>query len=785
MISAVGNRAARRAATALVLGSCLWIGAAAGARAATTEVVRDDSFDTLQEGELEGLALSSDGFLFPSYARSHVGDTGAEIIWSAVEQPGKGVLCATGHDGKLVRINEQGQAITLADLPEPEITAAVALRDGSALIAAAPTGRIYRLGADDKLTTLAQLTAKFVWDLEVDDSNAVWAATGPQGHLYKISSDEKGVTVKQVHAFNSHNITDIWIDRAGKMGDPGMMYVAGQDPGWLYRFNPAGSEVTILFDSAHDEIRALQPSADGLLLAANTERSPTPQALTMAMRLSGAPPQPNSLAALAAAASGSGSGSGGPSDMGDVFKGTKKSPSGTPSSALILLTPDGFSRTVWQSPERPIHSIAINTAGNPLVAAGSKGRLFEVLPRDAFALVADLRDDFITRIIPSVEPLGGWLLAGARNGGIQRMFDKRAKKAVYRSRAIDGEGPAKWGMFYFSGALGEGGKVSVSFRKGSTDQPEIGGWQDWSTETPLEAATGSPIPGPAARYLQYRLTFESTGAGEAAPRADYMEMFYQRPNYAPKFRGLVVGDTAPRPTLAAAVEGAAKASAAASSSSAAGGGSSSSSGVGGSPTPEEPQGGGRAPDSNAKNMVVSWSAEDPNQDKLIYALYYKADNETVWKLVQDELRAPRLPLGVGTVGDGRYRFRVVASDALDNPPGAGLEAEMISDEVVIDNTPPVIESVLVTPQVDRAQVKLTVRDALSFISSISADLDGDKSYPILPVDGLYDQSAEAVDWTTLRLKPGEHTLTLTATDRRGNTAVTRAVFTTTAAAPTP
>ena len=188
------------------------------------------------------------------------------------------------------------------------------------------------------------------------------------------------------------------------------------------------------------------------------------------------------------------------------------------------------------------------------------------------------------------------------------------------------------------------------------------------------------------------------------------------------------------------------------------------------------QAGGREPHSNTGNLNVTWSANDPNGDKLTYSLYFKASDESEWKLIDDEIKNTRLPLGVNQVGDGRYRFRVVATDAFQNPPGSGLEGEMTSEEIVIDNTSPRIEDLKVRTRSGRATVTFKVEDELSLISSIKVDLDGGDSYPIFPTDGIFDQLEEEVEWTTLTLEPGEHVLTIAVTDRRGNTHVDRAVF---------
>ncbi len=771
-----------------------WIALGLPARSATTEVARDDNFETLQQGEFESVALSSDGFLYPTYERSVIGDTKTEIVWSVLSQGDKkGYLCATGHHGKLVRLNSKGEAKILADLPEPELTAMTTLGDGSTLIAAAPTGRLYRLSDKDELTTFTRLDAKFVWDLKEDAKGNIWAATGDKGKLFKITREKNGVHVEVAHDFHSHNILALWIDKDGAMNpkgeekEHGVIYIAGQNPGWLYRFNPSDKKSTVVYNADSDEIRAILPTADGLALAVNTERSPTPQALAMTMRMSGGASIPGGAGEEAPPSGGNASGgqpASGPSPelklMGDIFSASGKMPPSGPSSAVILLTRDGFARTLWNSPERPIHSIASTKEGNLLVAAGGKGRIFELLPKDAFALVADTKEDFIVKIVPHET---GWLLAGARNGVVFQMKEESAKKAVFRSRVIGATSPVQWGRLYWSGEQTNGQKVLVAFRKGNNDDPEHGDWEGWSKDEKIKLGEGIAIGGKPARYLQYRLTLESGKEMEPVLKTDYVEAYYQEPNRPPRIKKISINDGAPqRPSIVSMIpEAQPQGSGESGGSGALGKAITASSGGSSSPPPSllgasQPQAGGRKPDSNPKSLNVSWLAEDPNGDSLIFSVYYKAADETEWKLIEEKLKTNRLPLGINGVGDGRYRFKVVAGDASDNPAGMGLEAELISDEVVIDNTPPRIEDLKVKSSGDKARVTMKVVDDLSLISSITADLDGGDPNPIFPVDGLYDEREEQVDWTTQPLKNGEHVLTIIATDRKGNSSVRKAVF---------
>ena len=253
------------------------LGAAHSGPAAAVEVesARDDTFAQLAQGDLKSMALTSDGYLIPSYARAQVGDTRNELVWDALREKSGSVLAATGHHGRLVRRIDAKTTKTLATLPEPELTALAPLPDGSVLVAAAPTGRIYRLSADDKLSTFTQLKARFIWRLVPDADGSVWAVTGTEGRLFHLRDEGGKAKVEEVAKFKSANLLDLWIDRDGRLGQRGDIYVAGQNPGWLYRYSPSTRKIEVAFNSQAEEIRRLLPLKEGLALALNTERSPS------------------------------------------------------------------------------------------------------------------------------------------------------------------------------------------------------------------------------------------------------------------------------------------------------------------------------------------------------------------------------------------------------------------------------------------------------------------------------------------------------------------------------
>ena len=68
-------------------------------------------------------------------------------------------------------------------------------------------------------------------------------------------------------------------------------------------------------------------------------------------------------------------------------------------------------------------------------------------------------------------------------------------------------------------------------------------------------------------------------------------------------------------------------------------------------------------------------------------------------------------------------------------------------------------------------------DDLSLISSVKMDIDNGDAMPVFPTDGLLDERREQFQVRTQELAAGEHVATIVATDRVGNTNVTKVLFT--------
>ena len=738
------------------------------AHAVQSKSVRDDATEILSQGTLESVALTSDGYLSPGYERKTIGPTGAEIIWDTLQERSGSVLCATGHGGRLMRVIDENTSKTLATLPEPELTALVEMGDGSVLVAAAPSGTLYRLATDDTLTTFGQIAATFVWRMQRDSNGDIWAVTGTEGKLFRIREKAGAADIEEVFAFKSKNLLSMWIDEAGDMGEKGDIYVGGQAPGWLYRYRPSAKKAEVVYNPSAEEIRALLPDGNGLIMALNTERAPTAKALSLTLRMTGGAP---------GGAEGSPAPAGPPApapdprrNINDAFAPGEDARSGGPRSEIVILNHSGFTRTLWTSPERPISDIARSPQNQLLAAVGSEGHLYEIKFSGESALVADLREQYIVRLAPGKDDA---LLLGAASDGVVFALEPRpAAKAVYLSRAIDGGAAVNWGRFYAHGELNKGDEISAAFRTGNDGDTESDFWSEWTGDKDIKI--GEPLPAPAgpARYLQYRLTLKQAKLDERPMRIDYTEAFFIEPNAAPEVTSITVSEApagkGPKPPAAPPAASPSPAPPGPGKPPSAPGGP-----ADGNATPA-----GEDPHSNSMTLNIAWQARDPNADPMQFALFFRAEDENEWKLIDDELQAPTLPLSIGGVADGRYRFKVIATDAPGNPPREQMVGQKISEEVIVDNTAPVFTKLEAKTNGAEATIEIELEDEVSLLGALKVDVDNGDTFPLLPEDGLIDQKRERFIFKTGELSPGEHVATFNATDHNGNTAVRKVVFNT-------
>jgi hypothetical protein len=335
----------------------------------------------------------------------------------------------------------------------------------------------------------------------------------------------------------------------------------------------------------------------------------------------------------------------------------------------------------------------------------------------------------------------------ANAGSLAVMSSGFAAKGTYISPVLDATQISRFGKMQLHGTLPPGTALTVATRSGNVKEATEKGWSKWSDEVP--AAEFLQVPSTPSRFLQYRLTFTSK-EGRATPIVEDVTIAYQIPNLPPQIRSVRVA--------AAGAPGAME--------------HESSDTEGGPPQPAaltmQPPA-SRLPHSS--RATIAWEASDPNNDVLNYSLFFHRVGEEPWILLKDKIVETTFDWETRNVADGRYELKVVASDAASNEPGQGKTAMRVSDPLLVDNTPPVIGDLKSQPQAGSVQISLRAVDRTSTVASVEYSVDSVKEWQlVLPANGIYDSPDALVSFSIPNLTPGQHQVTLRATDVKGNAA---------------
>jgi hypothetical protein len=177
-----------------------------------------------------------------------------------------------------------------------------------------------------------------------------------------------------------------------------------------------------------------------------------------------------------------------------------------------------------------------------------------------------------------------------------------------------------------------------------------------------------------------------------------------------------------------------------------------------------------------QQLLISWQADDPDGDRLVYEVAFRGEGESEWKVLRRDLHDPSVILDGDALADGRYVFRVTASDRESNAGGAAKGAELESSPVLIDNTPPAIHVQSSARSGDGADIVFDAQDSASALRRAEWSLDAGNWMAIAPVDGILDSLSEQFRLHLANIPPGEHVLTLRVADSGGNTGLAKVVL---------
>jgi hypothetical protein len=707
----------------------------------------------LLKGEVDNLALDSDGRLALGPATQTVFDASAPFLWTLLGGPAGSVYAGSGSDGKVFRIGEDGKAATFFDAAEMEVHALAPAPRGGVFAATSPDGRIYRVDASGAATPFFDPEDKYIWSLAIDSAGFLYAGTGETGIIYRIAPDGQG---KPFYATKAANVMSLAFDAEGRL-------LAGTDsPGRVFRIERDG-KASVMLDSELREIRAIRVAKSGAIYVAavsggrpievrppeagTAAASPRAPVATVTTEITG-------IAIVDTSSQGGG----------DAKTGPSRAPGDSAQGAVYRIQPDGLWDVIWESSEDLPYDLALEGDGALLVGTGGKGKVFRVAGNPPKAtLLGRVGAQQVTRILEG--NANEHYLATANPGRLVRMGPGRASQGSYQSEVRDAQTVSSWGAISWKAIASAEARVELFTRSGNSQTPDDT-WSPWAG--PYKNPDGDQILSPKARYLQWKAVL--SGA-EASPVLTSVTAAYLQRNLRPTVTNITVqppGTVFQKPYSTGELEIAGYDQAASDTKPLTPPAAQTSPGV----SVSQASALGRR--TYQKGLqTFQWKAEDGNDDKLEFDILYRREPETSWKTLKRALTDTIYVWDTTSVPNGTYVVRIVASDVPVNPPGLGLTGDLDSTPFDVDNTPPAIRVTGTRPDEDKTIVSFEVRDDQSAVERVDFSIGAERWRPLYPKDGICDSRVEQFE---LVLDAGVFTssVVLRAVDAMNNTATARA-----------
>ncbi len=708
------------------------------------------SFTDFSKGKFDGISLGRDGRLTPAPRIDLLFDAGQPAVWAVVPGPDGSLYAATGHRGRIYKIDRTGTSTLIWTADRPEVFALAVDSEGILYAATSPDGQIHRI-ENGKASLYFDPKAKYIWALAIGPDQALYAGTGADGKVFRITGPNQG---DEYYSTGQVNVTGLLFDPQGRL-------LAGTEPnGVLYRIT--GKEKAFaLYDSALPEIRAIALGPKGEVYAAGLGGALAHK--IQGTQQQGGSAQPDTGGAVTSITVTADAGGDLKPSAPEAPK-TQTSTANQPTqaappvveaanvekSAIYRINPDNTVDTLWSTKEENVFDILPTPDGSLIFGTDHNGRVYRFSADHKLTLVAELKDAETVRLL---QWNGSMLAATANMGRIHRLGGSPAS-GTYESPVFDAGSASRWGQLRWTGSA-----ATISTRSGNSLRPDAS-WSDWSPA--LSTASGTQIPSPNARFLQFKANL----AGPAF--LDNLSAAYLPQNNPPVVKSItVLSQQVPaqntKPSGAAASAGATFSVSVTDTGDA-------------GPSPSTGTATQTVSKAAVQQILIAWQADDPDSDKLSYQLDYKGEGERDWKNVRRNLHETNWTLDADSLPDGKYWFRVTASDRDSNAGSTAKESDLVSSPVLIDNTPPVIRVLSSARTGTIADIALEAKDAASALRRAEWSLDGGTWTPISPADGILDSPGETFQLHLTDLPVGEHVLAFRVSDSGGNTAVAKVVL---------
>lgn len=419
-------------------------------------------------------------------------DPAVQYVWSIVQTTDGNIYAATGPEGWLVEIGQDGKASKVFDSEQSNLLSMTTDGNDLLYIGTDPDGLVYRFNRKTR--------ASFVL-YDADESEVSALVLDGKGNLFAATAESTASGLEEVPAENA--------SRSGRV-EP--------DSGGV----PLPTEPPKMPEPP-------QPTPPG-----PNEPRPIPKMMSDA-----GPFDPPSTASADQLSPDDGAAH-------SAGAGAVESPAPAPNgNAIYRIDRDGFVTQVFRR-HAMFYSMVLQN-GRLIVGSGPEGVVYQIDPgAEESTVLAKVDAKEVVSMLPARD--GRVLLGLANSGSVASMSPGFAPAGTYTSAVLDATQISRIGKIHLTGKLPDGSKLTVSARSGNLRNPAASGWSEWSADKPAAEFVQTDVP--PGRFFQYRLGFSSE-SGQKSAVVDSVDVAYQMPNVAPEITSITVT----RGNVAAALQG--------------------------------------------------------------------------------------------------------------------------------------------------------------------------------------------------------------------------------------
>ncbi len=738
--------------------------------AVTTKMWTSTDQAEIAKGKLQNISVHSNGKFTLSPEKRRINEVPAAYVWCLVADDADSLFAGTGNPGSIFRVRHDGNVVEYYKTPELHVQALAIDAAGNIFAGTLPHGRIYKITSEGKGEVFCELPDPYIWDMISDKHGNLYAATGDNGIIYKVS--DRGISSVFFDSQFS-NILDLVIDIDGNI------YAASEPEGLIYKITPDG-KASVLYDADEDEIHCLAIDRNGVLYAGTSSgtppvlHAPTPPSLPEAMLpllMEKFPGEPSDvwldhiLSDKDLEATDQPSTKDAYSENGN---GIKERPVMPGMNSVYRIDKDGRVREIFSVEDSFILCLSVDDNNNDvLVGTGNRAKLFKINSNEDASLLYDFSESQLLDILSFKD--GVKYMATGNNANIYQLSGAYSNEGTYESAVHDTTYISSWGCISWKEKIPLQTNILLSTRSGNNKEPD-NTWSNWAREY---QQNGDKIQSPPARFIQYRATLTTNDSG-ATPALDNVSIAYLPQNQPPIIRNVEVATPRhfPGDELGNHKDTDTKKTALSS--------------------PDDAYQRGIQRNvyehvAHEPKKLISWEADDPNNDKLEFDLEYKSVDENKWKELKRNVKEEtEFYWNTNRIPDGYYQAKVIACDDPDNPFELALREEVESDTFLIDNTRPVVSDLKTVIEGDSMDVhgrpgysiivSGIAKDELCNITDLQYSIDSGDWQTAFPEDKIFDSTEEIIFVKIPYISPDEHTIVINAIDYEGNIGSSRIVF---------